>query len=99
MTMHHTVIEKEMSIPEAEFHRIMARFLEGRNHQVTDDGFIVEEGGHALEARIIRLPDRKITALMVLPRIRVHFSFTGHSNDEVRDLMVVIDRHFQRGGG
>lgn len=99
MTLHHTVIEKEMFIPEAEFFRIAARFLDGRNHQLTDDGFIVEEGGKTLEATITRLEDRAITALMVLPRILVHFSFTGHGNDEVRDLMAVIDRHFQRGGG
>lgn len=99
MTLSHTVIEKEMSIPVREFFRIMARFLDSRNHQLMDNGFVVEEGGKTLEATVTKLSDRKITALMILPRIQVHFSFTGHSNDEVRDMMVILDRHFQRGGG
>lgn len=99
MTMHHTVIEKEMGIPLAEFFRIAGNFLAGRNHQLTDDGFVVEESGKTIEVTVTPLEDRRITGLMILPRIRVHFSFTGHSNAEVHELLSVIERHFQRGGG
>lgn len=99
MTLHHTVVEKEMGITRAEFFRIAARFLEGRNHALTDDGFIVEEGGKTLEATLTKLEDRTITPNMILPRLIAHFSFTGHTNEDVHDLIAIIDRHFQRGGG
>jgi len=99
MPLSHTAIEKEMGISRAEFFRVATRFLEGRNHFVTDDGFVVEEGGKTLEATVTKLEDRTLTPNMVLPRLIAHFSFTGHDNDEVRDLIAILDRHFQRGGG
>lgn len=99
MTIQKIVIEKEMGIPEAEFFRIAARFLEGRSHHTTGGGFVVEDGGKTLDVSVRRLDDRRITDLIVLPRIAVAFSFAGYDDDGVRTLMTVIDRHFQRGGG
>lgn len=99
MTGKQTLIEKEMGIPEAEFFRIAARFLDGRAHRRTAGGFVVEDGAKMLEVSVKRLDDRRITDLIVLPRIAVEFSFDGYGGDEVRALMTVIDRHFQRGGG
>ena len=94
-----TVIEKEMSATRREFFRVAERFLEGRDFSIHDDGFVLNEAGKTLDVSIKDLPARRITALMVLPRMNVQLSFSGYSNDEVKDLVAVFDRHYQRGGG
>ena len=94
-----TVIEKEMTTTRAEFFRSAERFLEGRQATISSDGFTVTDGGKSLRVSIADLPERRITALMVLPRLNVRLAFSGYGADEVAELEAVFYRHYQRGGG
>ncbi len=90
--------EKEMGITHAEFFRVMARALDGRDHQVKPRGVVVDDGSRRLEITIAEECKRRI-ALFSLPVTRVTLTFSGYSAADVDETLTWFDRHFQRGGG
>ena len=88
MTLPHTVVERDVTFSEAEFFRRAEAMLAGRNHALTDDGFVLDDGAKTLDATLIR-PDDPTGPL------KVHFSFIGHTTAEVHEWRDVIDRHFR----
>ena len=91
-------IEKEMGITHAEFFRVMARALDGREHDLKPDGVVINDGPQRLEI-VISEESRRRIALFSLPVTRVTLSFSGYKTNEIDETLIWFDRHFQRGGG
>jgi len=93
-----TVIEKEMGLAHAEFHRTIANALGTDAFERRDDGVTLVDGGRRLEITLGPEGERKI-ALLKIPVTRVTLAFTGYSDEDVKAAVKRFDMTFKKGGG
>ena len=90
---------REYGCTQDEWLRWMPEAVHGHAwSQPQTDGLVVEIGSGTLSLYWNVLPPRAI-ALIRLPRMTVHFRFSGVSEDERKAFMKRFDLHLQRGGG
>ncbi len=95
------VFSRDMGIDRRDFFRILPTSIGDSNYNVDGNRIVIEpiaENG----SRVITLGaegKRRITAIMVLPRMQVNFSFSGVSEVEVDRFMKNFDVYYRRGGG
>jgi len=93
-----TVIEKEMGLDHAEFHRTIANALGTDAFERRNDGVTLTQGQRTLEITLGPEGERKI-ALLRIPVTRITLAFTGYSDDEVKAAVKRFDMTFKKGGG
>jgi len=92
------VIDKEMGLDHAEFHRTIANALGADSFERRDDGVTMVEGDRKLEITLGPEGERKI-ALLRIPVTQVTLAFTGYSDDEMKAAVERFDMIFKKGGG
>ncbi|MEM7168828.1 MAG: hypothetical protein AAF530_01565 [Pseudomonadota bacterium] len=98
------LVSKEMGITPPDFIRLLPRAVRGWDYEVTAQTvkaatIVVGGAARGVAISIQALADRRITALMVLPRSQVELSFQGLTSAEQQDFLTLFDRAYQRGGG
>ena len=92
-------MEKLMSLSLSEFHRSLARLVPELEIAPDQRRFeIAVGGGHVtIDAEVI--DGARLSGLLELPRCRVHFTFSGMSDQAQQSFIARFDLAFQRGGG
>ena len=92
---------RDMGINRRDFFRILPTSIGNSNYNVDGNRIVIEpiaEKG-SLTITLGAEGERRITAIMVLPRMQVDFSFSGVSQAEVDRFMKNFDVYYRRGGG
>ncbi len=97
-------VTKEMGITPVDFVRLFPRAVPGWDFQIASQSqkearIRVGTAARGATITITALPERRITALMVLPRSHVTMAFAGLDAAEQADFLRLFDRAYQRGGG
>ncbi len=90
--------ERDMACTEAEWLLWLPRAVGEHPREVDGASARVQLGAGQLQLRWQVLPPRVI-ALMRLPRLALHFAFTGVNEAERYAFMKRFDLYTQRGGG
>jgi hypothetical protein len=91
------ILEREISIPPAEYKRALALAFPG---QVRDAGdcLRVDAGGTALEIKLTSGPPRVIASIR-LPTLYVSMRFSGGGRELQQRVLAQMDLAMHRGGG
>lgn len=92
------VIEKDMALTRADFHRGIVRALGSDAFEGTADGVVLEDARGRLEITLGPERTRRI-ALLSVPAMAVRLIFTGYADADRAAALAAFDRAFQRGGG
>lgn len=91
-------VDKEMGISHREFFRLVARFLEGRDHVIDGTHVLVRDGERRLEIDLDEEGERRLDPV-VMPVTWVRLAFKGYDQEEAEELLAQFDLRFQRAGG
>jgi len=92
---------RDMGINRRDFFRILPTSIGDCNYHIDNDRITIEpiaEKGSLTIALGVE-GERRLTAIMVLPRMQVDFSFSGVTQTEVDRFMKNFDIYYRRGGG
>jgi len=87
-----------MGFKESEFLRIFPVAINGAKHRLDGNRISVEMNPGQLIVGIGAQQYRKIASIS-LPYLRVSFSFSGCSQQQIEDFIKYFDLRYQRGGG
>ena len=95
------VFSRDMGIDRRDFFRILPTSIGDSNYNVDGNRIAIEPiaAKGSLTITLGAEGERRITAIMVLPRMQVNFSFSGVSQVEVDRFMKNFDVYYRRGGG
>ena len=92
---------RDMGINKRDFFRILPTAIGSSTFSVEGDRVTVKPVADQglLVISLGKEETRRLSALMVLPRMNVDFSFTDVSQEEVDKFMETFDIYYRRGGG
>ena len=92
---------RDMGIDRRDFFRILPTSIGDSKYHIDENRITIEpiaEKG-SLTITLGAEGERRITAIMVLPRMQVDFSFSGIAQAEVDRFLKNFDMYYRRGGG
>ncbi len=97
----HISFSRDMGINRRDFFRILPTSIGDSNYHVDSDRITVEPIAEKGSLTIVlgAEGERRLTAIMVLPCMRIDFSFSGITRAEVDRFMENFDIYYRRGGG
>ena len=90
--------DREMGCTEPEWLASVPRALANHPHQFTDRALTVQIGTGRLHLAW-QVAEPRVIALARIPRLLVHFRFTGLDDAQRLAFMKHFDLHMHRGGG
>jgi hypothetical protein len=92
---------RDMGINRRDFFRILPTSIGDSKYHIDENRISIEPIAEKGSLTIVlgAESERRITAIMVLPRMQVDFSFSGVSQPEVDRFMKNFDIYYRRGGG
>ncbi|MEM7207857.1 MAG: hypothetical protein AAF434_08550 [Pseudomonadota bacterium] len=90
-----------MGINRRDFFRILPTAIGKSDHAIDGSQIKISPIGGVGTLNISLGPEgeRRLSALMVLPRMRVDFDFVEVSDEEAQAFMANFDFYYRRGGG
>ena len=89
---------RDMGITHSEFFRTLPAALAALPYTVQGHDVIINNNTQRLVITLSPESRRRLGALS-LPTTQAHFTFSGHSPQDIDRFMARFDRAFQRGGG
>ena len=92
---------RDMGLDRRDFFRILPTAIGNSDYKSHGNRVLIEPvvDGGSLTITLGAEESRRLSALMVLPRMQVDFAFSGVAQDEVDQFMQTFDIYYRRGGG
>ncbi len=92
---------RDMGINRRDFFRILPTAIGDSTYRADGDDIVIGPiAGHGvLTITLGAESTRRLSALMVLPRMQVDFVFSGASQTDAEQFMQRFDFYYRRGGG
>jgi hypothetical protein len=92
------VIEREMAVSHADFHRTLPAALGRRPVTGADGSVSLEDRGRKVTFEL-GPEEQRTLGNMVFPRTLIRIAFLGYEESDIRQFLERFDAYFRRGGG